>query len=109
MTLEEFRLKEQEIQERYEKDRQQLESRFAHENNPIKIGDVITDHYHSIKVEQMGVVIIIGGNLINRKPCMRYYGTEMTKKGLPKNYQPIIPVAIPHPQFSVGATADTSE
>lgn len=59
----------------------ELREQFAKGHNNIKVGDIITDHYHTIKVERMNVC----GYPV---PFMRYYGIELTKKGEEKKRQP---------------------
>lgn len=59
----------------------ELREQFAKEHNTIKVGDIITDHYHTIKVERMNIY----GYPV---PFMRYYGAELTKKGEEKKRQP---------------------
>ena len=58
-----------------------LRIKFALEHNPVKEGDIVTDHYHTIRVEIMSVC----GYPI---PHMRYTGIAMTKKGVPAKRQP---------------------
>ena len=58
-----------------------LRIQFAKEHNPVKVGDIVTDHYHTIRVENMCVY----GKPI---PYMRYTGIAMTKKGVPAKRQP---------------------
>ena len=61
-----------------------LRKQYAIERNPVKVGDIVTDHYHTIRVDEMSVY----GHPI---PAMRYTGTEMTQKGVPKKHQPFEP------------------
>lgn len=61
-----------------------LRRQYATEHNPVKIGDVITDHFHTIRVETM--VITTKWTSV---PIMRYRGTELTKHGVPKKRQPM--------------------
>lgn len=61
-----------------------LRIQFAKEHNPVKVGDIVTDHYHTIRVENM---VVYGANI----PYMRYTGTAMTKKGVPAKRQPCPP------------------
>lgn len=61
-----------------------LRVEYAKEHNPVRVGDIITDHYHTIKVERMSVY----GHPV---PYMRYLGTELTKQGEPKKRQPMPP------------------
>ena len=59
-----------------------LRKQYAIERNPVKLGDIVTDHYHTIRVER---ICVIG----QHKPYMKYHGTELTKKGEPKKRQPV--------------------
>ena len=61
-----------------------LLNQYATEHNPVKIGDVITDHFHTIRVEKMCI-----STKWTSVPIMRYRGTELTKQGLPKKRQPV--------------------
>lgn len=60
----------------------ELRKQYAIEHNPVKVGDIVTDHYHTIRVERMSLY----GSPI---PYMRYSGTELTKQGVPKKRQPV--------------------
>ena len=60
----------------------ELRKQYAIEHNPVKVGDNVTDHYHTIRVEKMSLY----GHPI---PFMRYQGTELTKQGVPKKRQPV--------------------
>lgn len=66
----------------------ELRKQYAIEHNPVKVGDIVTDHYHTIQVENMS---IYG----HPTPFMLYQGTELNKQGVPKKRQPV-PV---HPAF----------
>ena len=59
----------------------ELRKQYAIEHNPVKVGDIVADHYHTIRVEKMTFY----GHPI---PFMLYRGTELTKLGVPKKYQP---------------------
>ena len=58
-----------------------LRKQYAIEHNPVKVGDVVTDHHHTIRVEKMSIYDY-------PVPFMRYIGTELTKQGVPKKHQP---------------------
>ncbi len=60
----------------------ELRKQYAIEHNPVKVGDVVTDHYKTIRVEKMRMY----GYPI---PFMRYYGTKLTKQGVPMKRQPV--------------------
>ena len=69
----------------YERKRFEVSKAFALEDNPVKIGDMVTDHYHTIKVKKFGISSY-------PYPTMVYIGIEMTKKGEPKKRQENNPV-----------------
>jgi len=60
----------------------ELRKQYAIEHNPVKVGDIVTDHYHTIRVERMSLYC-------SPIPCMQYRGTELTKQGVPKKRQPV--------------------
>lgn len=82
MDFKELKEKRRELYEKYEKENQELDKQYALENNPVKIGDIVTDHYHTIKVESMMQTTSC------EVPQMKYYGTELKKDGKPKKVQP---------------------
>ncbi len=55
-----------------------LAREYAMANNPYKIGDKVTDHIGSIRIEK------ISAYLLGKKPCAMYYGLELKKDGTPK-------------------------
>ena len=50
MNKEEYLKAEKVLKEEFEEKRKQLAREFAYSNNPVKIGDIITDHYKTIRV-----------------------------------------------------------
>lgn len=83
MTKEELNQKCIELQQECNEKQKELRTCYAKERNPVKIGDILTDHYHTIKVEKMSVY----GNY--SETFMKYVGIELTKQGEPKKRQPI--------------------
>ena len=81
MTAKELHDKCMALQQEYDDKKSELREQYAIEHNPVKVGDIVTDHYHTIRVEEMSVY----GHPI---PAMRYTGTELTQKGVPKKHQP---------------------
>jgi hypothetical protein len=79
MNKEEYIKAEKAIKEEFEGKRKQLAREFAFSNNPVKIGDVISDHYRTIRV----LKLLWGRNLGDPFPCMVYRGVRLTKKGEP--------------------------
>jgi hypothetical protein len=82
MTAKELQEKCAALQRECEDKQMELRRQYAIEHNPVKVGDIVTDHYHTIRVEKMGFY----GYPI---PSMRYQGTELTKQGIPKKRQPV--------------------
>ena len=78
MTQEEYKSKLNEINKDYELKLKSLDKDYAFSNNPFKIGDIVTDHIGSIKIEEIKAYL-------SRfpYPCCVYYGIELTKKGEP--------------------------
>ena len=77
MTKEEYNKKKTAIDTRHQLERNALMKEFAFSNNPVKIGDIITDHMESIKVEAIGVT---NGRMY---PSCTYIGLRYTKTGKP--------------------------
>lgn len=76
---------EKEYQERLEslrKMRIELDTEYALSNSPYKIGDIIQDHYHTIKIEKIKFA-----NRYDGTPQCVYYETELTKTLQPKKRQ----------------------
>lgn len=79
MNKEEYLKAKNALEEECEIKKKNLAREFAYSNNPVKIGDIITDHYKTIRVEKF----LYGRNFGYTFPCMFYYGTRLTKKGEP--------------------------
>lgn len=47
--------------------------------NPVKVGDIIEDHYHTIRVESWEYKVPDSGNIAYLS--IAYKGTRLTKKG----------------------------
>ena len=82
MTAKELQEKCMALQRECNDKQMELRKQYAIEHNPVKVGDIVTDHYHTIRVERMSLY----GSPI---PYMRYGGTELTKQGVPKKRQPV--------------------
>jgi hypothetical protein len=78
MTQEEYKSKLNDINKDYELKLKSLDKDYAFSNNPFKIGDIVTDHIGSIKIEEIKAYL-------SRfpYPCCVYFGIEYTKKGKP--------------------------
>ena len=83
MTAKELQDKCMALQRECNDKQTELRKQYAIEHNPVKMGDIVTDHYHTIRVEKMSFY----GYPI---PCMLYRGTELTKQGAPKKHQPMV-------------------
>lgn len=82
MTAKELQEKCMALQRECNDKQNELRKQYAIKHNPVKVGDVVTDHYHTIQVEKM----MPYGHPI---PVMLYRGTELTKQGVPKKRQPV--------------------
>lgn len=85
MTKEELQEKWLALQRECNEKQMELRNQYANEHNPVKVDDIVTDHYHTIRVEKME-------NMYDRYylvPYMVYHGTELTKQGEPKKRQPV--------------------
>ena len=88
MNIEEYKLKLENARNEYESNKDRISTEFAESNNPYKIGDVVTDHYHTIKIEKHQIAFT-GMNAI---PECVFFGTELKKDGTPKKRQENNPV-----------------
>ncbi len=79
MNKEEFLKAGKALKEEFEAKEKQLLKEFAYSNNDVKIGDIITDYYKTIRVEKLLWTRSFG----NPFPCMVYRGVRLNKKGEP--------------------------
>lgn len=85
MTKEELKKKLDELSKKFDKDKQALLKQCAEENCDIKIGDIVTDHFQTIKVEKMTYYY----DYMRQMPEMIFYGTNYKKDGtIAKRQQP---------------------
>ena len=84
MTAKELQEKCMALQRECSDKQMELRKHYAIEHNPVKVGDIVTDHYHTIRVEKMSMY---GYPL----PYIKYTGIELTKQGEPKKRQPVPP------------------
>ena len=61
--------------------KKELAKEFALSNNPVKIGDIISDHYKTIRVESFS------WGFGFKQPCVYYSGTRLTKKREPAKHK----------------------
>ena len=71
------------MKKNYERQLRDYKRRYAVENDPYDVGDIIEDHYHIIKIQRKEIVI---GNP-QRIPLFMYTGVELTKKLVKKKIQ----------------------
>jgi hypothetical protein len=74
MTQEEYKSKKDKINKEHNEKLLFLAKQYAFINNPYKVGDIITDHIGSIKIEQINFYY-------SEFPSCSYSGIELTKKG----------------------------
>ena len=79
MNKEEYLKAKKALEAEFEEKKKQIAREFAYSNNDVKIGDVITDHYKTIRVEKL----LWGHNFGTPFSCMFYRGTRLTKNGQP--------------------------
>lgn len=80
MKVEDYRKGLKIIEAEYKKQKDDLAKTYALANNNINIGDVITDHIGSIKVESIKVEI----SSFYETPRCVYFGPELRKDKSPK-------------------------
>lgn len=78
MNKEEYLKAKKVLEEEFEEKKKQLAKEFASSNNPVKIDDVIKDHYKIIRVEKFFLATTFKGT-----PILKYRGTRLTAKGEP--------------------------
>jgi len=76
MTKEEYDLAKKELEKQFEEKKKQLAINYATSNNPYKQGDVITDHFHTIRIDRWKTTYGSFGY-----PSLVYYGTVLNKDG----------------------------
>ena len=74
MTQQEYKLELDRIDREYNSRKNNLYTEYALSNNPYKVGDIISDHIGSVKVESVSVYLDI-----DRLPMCVYTGTTLRK------------------------------
>ena len=77
MTKEELEKKLTEAAEKFEEEKQAILKQCAEENCDIKIGDIVTDHFQTIKVEKMTYYY----DYVRQMPIMIFHGANYKKDG----------------------------
>lgn len=83
MTEQELLESLQALKSAYDADVLKLKKRYATENNPYHIGDIITDHIGNGKIVKM-----IFYKPYRGLPCIRYRCINLTKKGEQNKREP---------------------
>lgn len=78
MTTKEFDKEKEQIEVDYKNKKKELYYKYASSNNPYKIGDIIKDHYHIIKIKKIMYTI-----LYNKPSCV-YQGIPLHVDLTPK-------------------------
>lgn len=78
MNKEEYLAEKKSLEERFNEEKKSLDIRYARESCPVKIGDVVTDHYKTIQVEKFILYYDY-----HSMPCMSFIGLRLTKAGKP--------------------------
>lgn len=81
MTKQEYREALHEINVKAENERRVLARAFATEHSPVNVGDYISDHCDTIRVESWDVV---NGTYEYPLPCLVYRGMTCKKDGTPR-------------------------
>ena len=74
MTPEEYEKELTELENKFDSEKTALDEKYAAVNNTVKIGDLVTDHIGTIKVEKIKTAII--NSVV---PHCAYWGTRITK------------------------------
>lgn len=98
MTKEEFNKRLNKLSEQFDKDKESLYMQYAKENCNIEIGDIVTDHTHTIKVESMASYYDFSKN----EPLMVFYGPDHKKDGTISKRQTNTPVYQSNVEFVNG-------
>lgn len=74
MTKEEYNIELQQLKKDYRTKEGLLNRKYADENNPVQIGDIVIDRHQRVRVERIGYYL--GGN---SSPGCIYYGPKLKK------------------------------
>jgi len=90
MTKKDFLSQLNILRQDYKKTKEDLYLKFAEENNPFKIGDIVSDYYHTIKIRKIKHRFPDARGIFNSEsdfPTTIFTGTELTKDLSPKRIQ----------------------
>ena len=78
MNHDEYKIAQRNLAKEFEAKKRTLMKEYALANNSVKVGDTVTDHYQTIRVEKIEFYISY------ELPGCIYYGLELKKDGKPK-------------------------
>lgn len=74
MNKEDYDNRMQEIEKQFQTEKIKLYKDYAFSNNPYKVGDIITDHYQTIRINKMQPTVGF-----NKYPAYIYIGSRLKK------------------------------
>ena len=80
MTLEEYEKRKIELADQFNKAQYELDLEYAEANNPYKVGDIIEDHFHIIKIESWRMYRSVIGIRLEYKGVVLKKNLEPAKK-----------------------------
>ncbi len=83
MTKETLEEKLTALEKKYEAEKRAIQKEYAFSNNTLKVGDNVTDHNGTIKIEKIGLYLHYSSS-----PSCYYEGIELKKDGTPKKGEP---------------------
>ncbi len=79
MDKEQYLTKKKSIQADFDSEMLGINSAYAFSNSPVEVGDIVTGHYQTIKVDKIKLSAGRG-----ELPQCVYFGAVLTKKGEPR-------------------------
>ena len=80
MTKKDFLAELNILKQDFRKEEEELYFKYAEENNPYKIGDIVSDYYHTIKIRKIFYYFPDERAIFNSEsdfPTTTYIGTEL--------------------------------
>ena len=81
MTKEQHESALKELKAEFDIKKGEIDKVYAFDNCPYKIGDIVKDHFHILKIERLNLSYNYSG------PTIRFIGTELDKKLIPTKRQ----------------------
>jgi hypothetical protein len=79
MTKQQYDEQMEQLKNEFNEKKKNVMRYYVAANNPYKIGDIVTDHIGTIKIEKITV-----GQAFSKYPCAVYFGIELKKNLEPK-------------------------